>query len=60
MITDAVAKCLKRLKHMSDVSNSNYVCNADGLFSRKEVKVPVDWIGENKKPVPPKKFKVSY
>ena len=55
-MTDAVVKCLK---HMN-VSNSKIARNADGLLSTKQVEVPVDWIGENKKHVPPQKFKVSY
>ena len=55
-MTNRVVKCLK---HMNDMSNSNIVRNADSLLSRKEVEVPVDWIGENKKRVPPQKFKVS-
>ena len=37
-MNDAVIKCLK---HMNDISNSNIVRNADGLFSRKEVDAPV-------------------
>ena len=56
-MTDAVVKCLK---HMNDVSNSNIIRNADDFLSRKEVEVPVDCIGENKKHVQPQKFKVSY
>ena len=57
MMTDAVVKCLN---YMNDISNSNIVRNADGLLSRREVEVPVDWIGDNKKCVLPQKFKVSY
>ena len=53
-------KVVKCLKHMNDVPNSNILRNADGLLSRTEVEVPVDWIGENKKRVPSQKFKVSY
>ena len=57
MMTDAVVKCLN---YMNDISNSNIVRNADGLLSRREVEVPVDWIGDTKKCVLPQKFKVSY
>ena len=55
-MADAV---VKSLKHINNISNSNIVQNAD-LLSRKEAEVPVDWIGENKKSVPPQKFKVDY
>ena len=55
-MADAVAKSLK---HINNISNSNIVQNAD-LLSRKEVEVPVDWTGENKKSVPPQKCKVDY
>ena len=55
-MADAV---VKSLKHINNISNSNIVQNAD-LLSRKEVEVPVDWIGENKKSVPPQKCKVDY
>ena len=54
---DAIVKCLK---HINDISNSNTVLNADGVLSRREVDVPVDWIGQIKERVPPQKFKVSY
>ena len=55
-MVDAV---VKSLKHINNISNSNIVQNVD-LLSRKEVEVPVDWIGGNKKSVPPQKFKVDY
>ena len=46
---------------MNDVSNSNLVRIAEGLLSRKGVRVPVDSIGESKaRAPPPQKFKVSY
>ena len=44
-MTDAV---VKRLKHTNDISNSNIVRDGNGLLSKKEVEVPVDWIGEKK------------
>ena len=56
-MSDAVMKCPR---HINDISNSNDIRNADGLLSRREVGVPVEWIGENKCRVPPHKFKVSY
>ena len=56
-MTDGVVKCLK---YMNGLSNINIVCNADYLLSRKEVEVPVDWIGENKKRAPAQKFTFSY
>ena len=55
--TAAVVKCLK---HISQVSNSNLVCNADLLLSSRTVETPVDWTGESKMKVSPQKFKVSY
>ena len=54
-----VAAVAKSLKYINNISYSNIVQNAS-LLSRKEVEVPVDWIGENKKSVPPQKFKVDY
>ena len=56
IVSDAVVKCLK---HINNISNSNIVCNADGVLSRREVDVPVDWIGQNKQRVSPQEFKVS-
>ena len=56
-MSDAVAKCLKDI---NNVSNSNIVRNANGLLSRNEVEVPVDWIGSNKQRIIPEKFKVLY
>ena len=42
LMSAAVVKCLR---HIKDISNSNVVRNTVGLLSRKEVEVPVDWIG---------------
>ena len=56
-MNDAVINCLK---HMNDISNSNIVRNADGLFSRKEVDAPVAWVVEHKQRLLPQKFQVSY
>ena len=55
-MSDAVVKCLK---HMNDISNSNIV-RKSGVLPRKEVDVPMDWIGNDKQRVPLQKFKVSY
>ena len=38
----------------------NRMTDTDGLISTKKVEVLVDWIGENKKRVPPHKFKIIY
>ena len=56
-MNDAVINCLK---HMNDISNSNIVRNAYGLFSRKEVDAPVAWVVEHKQRLLPQKFQVSY
>ena len=56
IMSDAVVKCLKQI---NNISNSNIVCNADGVLSRREVDVPVDWIRQNKQRVSPQEFKVS-
>ena len=56
-MTNAVGECLR---HINGVSNSNTVCNADGLLSRRKVDVPVDWVSEKGKRVVPEQFKVSY
>ena len=42
LMSAAVVKCLR---HINDISNSNVVRNTVGLLSRKEVEVPVEWIG---------------
>lgn len=55
-MSDAV---VKYLKHINDISNSNIVRNSDGVLSRREVDVPVDWIRQSKQRVPRQKFKVS-
>ena len=47
-MTDMMVKCFK---HINDVSNSNIICNADVLLAKKEIEVPVNWVGENKKSV---------
>ena len=55
-MSDAV---VKYLKHINDISNSNIVRNSDGVLSRREVDVPVDWIRQSKQRVLRQKFKVS-
>ena len=57
VMTEAVLNCRK---HTCNISNSNFVRNADGLLCRRKEDVPVDWIGESKVRAPPQKFKVSY
>ena len=47
-------------RHINDIFNSNVVRNTNSLLSRREVEVPVDWIGESKKRVTPNQFKVAY
>ena len=56
-MSDAVVKCLK---HINDISNSDIVRKANGVLSRREVDVPVDWIEQNKQRVSRQKFKVSH
>ena len=48
------------MSHINEISNSNLVRNADGLLWRREVEVPIEWVGEDKMRVPTQKFKVSY
>ena len=57
LMSAAVVKCHR---HINDISNSNVVRNTNSLLSRREVEVPVDWIGESKKRVTPDQFKVAY
>ena len=57
IMSNAVFKCLKCL---NDISNSNLTRNANGVFSRREVDIPVDWIGENSQSIPQQKCKTSY
>ena len=44
-MSGAVVQCLR---HVSDISNSNLVRNADTFLSQKEVEVPVDGVGDQK------------
>ena len=57
IMSSAVIQCLR---HISDISNSNLVRNADAFLSQKEVEVPIDWTGHSKKHVTPSQFKVAY
>ena len=57
IMSSAVIQCLR---HISDISNSNLVRNADAFLSQKEVEVPIDWTGHSKKRVTPSQFKVAY
>ena len=45
-MSGAVIRCLR---HINNISNSYLVRNADVFLSQKEVEVPVDWIGDQKK-----------
>ena len=56
IISDAVMKCLE---HMNNIPNSNSVRTADGLLSRKQEDLPVDWIGKSKARTPSREFKTS-
>lgn len=47
-ITEAIVKMLKKI---ADLSNSNFMKNADGLLSRKATNVQVEWIGKNKESI---------
>ena len=44
------------MEHVVKVSNSKLVRNVDGLLSRREVDVSVNWIGNNKIRDPPQKL----
>ena len=57
LMSAAVFKCHR---HINDISNGNVVRNADGLLSRREVEVLLDWIGKLKKHGTPNQFKVAY
>lgn len=48
------------LKRIAIVSNVNLVENADGLLSRREKDIEVDWVEKTKTRVPSEKFKTSY
>ena len=53
-VSDSVVKCLKYINDMSNIAKNDGV-----VRSRREVDVPIDWMGEKKQRVPPRKFKVS-
>ena len=57
IMSAAVVECLR---HINDICNSNVVRNPEALLSKREVEVPVDWIGESKKCITPDHFKVAY
>ena len=48
------------LKRIAIVSNVNLVENADGLLSRREKDIEVDWVEKTKTRGPSEKFKTSY
>ena len=48
------------LKRIAIVSNVNLVENADGLLSRRQKDIEVDWVEKTKTRVPSEKFKTSY
>ena len=56
-MSNAVIKCLK---YMNDISNSNLARNADGILSRTEVNIPIDWRGENSQRIPSRELKTSH
>ena len=58
IMSAAVAECLRHI--INDLSSSNVVRNFEALLSKREVEVPVDWIGESKKRITPGLFKVYY
>lgn len=51
--TKTMVQCME---HIVKVSNSKLVRNVDGLLSRREIYVSVDWIGNNKIRDPPQKL----
>ena len=57
VMTQAVVRMLQKI---TDLSNSNFIKNADGLLSRKSTNVDVEWVGQLKQRLPPNKYKMSY
>ena len=51
---------IKGLKYMNDISNSNLARNADGILSRTEVNIPIDWRDENSQRIPSQELKTSH
>ena len=56
-MTQAVVKMLKKVV---DLSNANFVKNADGLLAKRTVEQEVEWIGKDKKRLPDNHYKMSY
>ena len=56
-ISEAVSKHLKKI---TDISNANFIKNADGLLSRRNVNEEVEWISKDKKRLPDNRYKISY
>lgn len=48
---------LNFLKHICNISNSYFVCNAEGLLCRREEYIPVDWTGKTAVRIPPHNLK---
>ena len=57
IMTGAVVKMVKKIVHMS---NANLVKNADGLLSKFDWGVSIEWIGKNKTCLPQNKYKMTY
>lgn len=56
IMTGAVVKMVKKIVHMS---NANLVKNADGLLSKFDWGVSIEWIGKNKTCLPQNKYKMT-
>ena len=48
------------LKKIIETSNSDLVKNAYGLLSKRNVDEEVEWIGDDKKRLPERRYKMSY
>ena len=57
VMTQAAVRILQKI---TDFPNSNLIQNADGLLSRKSTNVDVEWFGQLKQRLSPKKYKTSY
>ena len=56
-MTGAIVKMFKKI---IDMSNANLIKNTNGLLSKKNVDVNVEWVGKSKKRLPQNKYKMTY
>ena len=57
IMTGAVINMLRKI---ADMSNANLFKNADGLLSKRDPNVSIEWIGKNRSRLPQNRYKLSH